>query len=47
MFAGKPREVRIHVINETRQFEELEVTCVSLESNPPADISLTVLGNEN
>ena len=33
--------------SEPRQFEELVVACFCLESNPPAELSLSVLGNDN
>ena len=38
--------MRINVTSDPRQFEEVEVTCISLESNPSAELSLTVLGND-
>ena len=38
--------MNINLMGEPRQFEELELACISLESSPPAEIALTVLGND-
>ena len=39
--------MNINLMGEPRQFEELELACISLQSSPPAEIALTVLGNDD